>query len=304
MRRLEQRARPLEQPRRRPARRSRTRSRAAPTDAEQVLEVGRQVAPGRAGSGARSSAGSRRSRTSGSVLRAKLSSRSTVVRVSRRNVGSTCEGRPRAPRRARRAPRRWRRRPAIRPRRLCPSSPRSASNTRPVLRTRRRRATSCSASGRSSSAPAVEERRRVAERVVEVARRSCPSVAIPDSCSQSWKLRRVRSSKTLKISSSSTVSLDAARRGSEPPSGSVRRVAAAGRDLHVGLPQQALLAQDHAGVALDRGEAVVDLDLGDACGGRPEPSSLPLTLPTFTPAIRTSASSTSRAASGNAALKR
>ena len=85
---------------------------------------------------------------------------------------------------------------------------------------------------------------------------------MPDSCSQVWKLRRVRSSKALKMSSSWTVCWTRAG-DSEAAVGKVGRVAVARRDLHVGLPQQALLPEHHAGVALDRGEAAVDLDLGD-----------------------------------------
>ena len=101
--------------------------------------------------GARSWAGSRRSRTSGSVLRANASSRRTVARVSRRKVGKTWNVSASASSREASAPK-VASPPVIRPR-SWPSSRETASNTRPVSRNTRRSATSCSASGRSRSAP-------------------------------------------------------------------------------------------------------------------------------------------------------
>ena len=85
------------------------------------------------------------------MSRANRSSRATVVRVSRRKVGSTSKVSASASSREASAEK-VASPPSISARRLCPSSE-MASKTRPVLRTSRRRATSCTASGRRTFAP-------------------------------------------------------------------------------------------------------------------------------------------------------
>jgi len=75
-------------------------------------------------------------------------------------------------------------------------------------------------------------------------------------------------------------------------------------ELDVGLAEQRLLAQDRARVAGDGGELGLDSIVASVrlrCFGS---RSLARTLPTFTPATRTSASRPSCAASGNATFNR
>ena len=87
-----------------------------------------------------------------------------------------------------------------------------------------------------------------------------PEVTMPASCSHCWKASRVFGSNTRKTSSSSTVSSTFAC-ASVPPSSRLSAPGLPGRELHVGLAEKALLAQDRPCVAADRREAVVDLDL-------------------------------------------
>ena len=89
----------------------------------------------------------------------------------------------------------------------------------------------------------------------------CPSPPRRPGRTRSRSARRVSGSKPRRISSSSTVS--ATLPGSQLAA--VRHLAGArgpGRELHVGLPQQRLLAQDRARVLRNRRVARVDLDLG------------------------------------------
>jgi hypothetical protein len=137
------------------------------------------------------------------------------VRVSRRNVGRIWKVSASASSRDASAekvacplvirPRSW------------PSSREMAWKTRPVSRTTRRNATSCSSSGRSRSAPSSKKGAALPSESFR-SEANWPVDAIPASCSHSWKYRRVVGSKARKTSSSSTVSCTFTRR-SVPPSG-------------------------------------------------------------------------------------
>ena len=251
--------------------------------------------------GARSSAGSRRSRTSGSVLRAKSSSR------LHRRARLAQEGREHLEGLGQRVVARGERREGG-------LAVRDQAAQLPVLARDRVE----HAAGVAHDPPqrhlllverpqqvgaVLEERRRVAERVVEVAREASPEVTIPASCSHSWKSSRVSGSKTRKTSSSSTVS-STFERGSVPPSARSRRLGAARRELHVGLAQQALLAQDRARVAAGSARSGCRSRSRPASSARPGRAPSPSPCRRSRPAIRTSASFTSSDASGNAALKR
>ena len=207
--------------------------------------------------GARSCAGSRRSRTSGSVLRAKSSSRRTVARVSRRKVGKTWKVSASASSREASAPKVAS--PfVIRPR-SWPSSRDTAWKTRPVSRKTRLSATSCSASGRSRSAPPSKNGAALPSESLK-SRAKLPLVTMPASWSHCWNALRVVGVEDAE----DLVELDRVvhvRSRQRAAVGELLGARVARRELDVGLAQQALLAEDRARVAADRSEAVVQLHL-------------------------------------------
>ena len=93
--------------------------------------------------------------------------------------------------------------------------------TRGRLDTAPRSAPDCEFRTSSERGGVLGERREVAQRVVEVARRG-PRSRSPASCIQVWNARRVLGSNARKISSSSTVGDDRAVRRAARPRGSAR----------------------------------------------------------------------------------
>src|SRR5688572_864864 len=107
--------------------------------------------------------------------------------------------------------------------------------------------------------PALEERRGVAERVVEVAREAATrdDAGLVEPLLEGLARVRVEDAEDL-VELHRVVHVRPRQRAAVGELLASRR---ARRDLHVGLAEQALLAQDRARVAADRREAVVDLHL-------------------------------------------
>ena len=183
----------------------------------------------------------------------------------------------------------------------------SAPNTTPVSFTSR-----CTSPRSARRAPSARRRRPAAKpgRLPNASLRSLPRESArphrpcASDCCQFWNAVRVTGSSAWKISSSWTV-FCTCESASQPSSGIFGRLRVARRQLDVGLAQQRLLAQDRAGVlrAAARTCCRARASRPSGSGARGSTSFL-TTLPTDTPATRTSASSPSCVASGNATFTR